>query len=216
MLLPTSTASKRREVVVLVDDGRPPFVPALLCLSAALSPFEKYLFLSTNLPYFMIAACTITAASIPAAMLNAPPAPFVSTCASTSFHGAILFGLASISTYWHGAQCQTLEYLYCVDSTTGEARLHSLKWLKRLLISDVSCSLATVCVGIGCFGFVHTAAWLLLPACVFLWARRYKARGQHRAYAIGHGLWHLASALAISQILFNDGVPMASWVRPCS
>eukprot|EP00900_Chrysochromulina_parva_P028060 jgi/Chrpa1/9889/Chrysochromulina_OHIO_Genome00017090-RA len=218
MLLP---AKRSRETVVLSDDSlllplRPNIYPAELAVSAALSLREKWLFWATNMPYFIAAVLTLLSSSVPASALHDPGALAMEACASTTVHGVILLVLACISTYWHGAQCQLMAWLYCRDEVTGTARLHAPRWLRRLLVADVSCSLLTVLVGGGCFGIVHTVLWILPAAALFIGARYYKQSGQMRAYVIGHGLWHIASALAISQILFNTSIPLTSWATPCA
>ena len=71
---------------------------------------------------------------------------------------------------------------------------------------------------------VATALWAVPLFVAFLvhglLSRRAGAamdkHGQMRAYVIGHGLWHIASALAISQILFNTSIPLTSWATPCA
>ena len=140
---------------MLSDDSlllplRPNIYPAELAVSAALSLREKWLFWATNMPYFIAAVLTLLSSSVPASALHDPGALAMEACASTTVHGVILLVLACISTYWHGAQCQLMAWLYCRDEVTGTARLHAPRWLRRLLVADVSCSLLTFLVGGGC------------------------------------------------------------------
>ena len=182
-------------------------------MSASLTLCEKWIFWATNMPYFVLAACTFAASSVPTPFPTHDDSMLARTCSSSTFMGAVLLLLASVSTYWHGAQLQLMPWLYVRDHT-GTARLHSLRWLKRLVVADVSCSLLTICVGLGCLGIGRTLLWICMPCGVFLWSRHLKASGHYRAYAFIHGLWHIASAVAISQIVFNSGDPLRSWVLP--
>ena len=175
--------------------------PPILGVSLGLSRRQKWAFYATNLPYWALAFFTSQATSVPSS-------PFASCfsglCSSVSFYTFLFTLLAFVSTYWHGAQCQLLDWLYC-------HALHSPKWLMRLVKIDVSCSLFTFCVGLGCVGPWRTGFWLAVPFAFFCFSRSAKKRGAYLEYAIGHGVWHILSAVAMWQILFN--VSMPPWQR---
>lgn len=227
MLLPSSTAdasaaccdsagsNKRTDDVVLLSEGLPlrsQELPLILHVSAVLSSREKWLFWLTNVPYFLVVGCTFSMRSVDADPIFEQ---LRVVCTASSFHGSILLILAIASAFWHGAQLQIMPWLYCRSSSTGMVRLHSPRWLRRLIVTDVSCSSFAICCGLFCFGPVHTLAWLAVPVLFFLWSAWQKRLGRHRAYALGHGLWHVLSAIAISQIVFNKGPPLQSWTWPC-
>mmetsp|Transcript_35489 Transcript_35489/g.82887 ORF Transcript_35489/g.82887 Transcript_35489/m.82887 type:complete len:220 (-) Transcript_35489:148-807(-) len=172
-------------------------VPPILGVSAALSTRAKWLFVGTNIPYWGVALYTLGTGDVaPAPLLECA----LTLCASGLFHGTVIALLAAVSTGWHSAQCSLAEWL-CVGDVCD---LHSPRWLWRLLVCDISCSVATMGMSIVCFGPARTLGWLSVPLVVFLLGRRAKIRREYRLYAIWHGLWHLLSAAAISQIVAND------------
>lgn len=180
----------------VLSDGRLP--TPMLAIGNGLSIRAKWAFLLTNIPYAFAAFWIGCATSIP----TAEAACFGELCASAAFHGSCVSAMCLMSTYWHGAQCQMNEWLYC-RRADGTAALHSPKWLRRLLLSDVACSLSLVGIGFCCFGAARTLSWIAPSFLAFLVARRAKARRQWSAYAFWHGLWHVASAVSIAQIVLN-------------
>ena len=199
--------------MITLSDGLPLKLPAILGVSQ-LPYVVKIVFLATNIPYFLMAGITF-AARIPTSTLFECASEL---CAWSAFHGTLLMALATISTYWHAAQCQLWSWLFCRDRVTGIAALHSPKWLKRLLLSDVACALLTISVGVICFGPMRTFSWLAVPLGVFALSAIAKRRRAHALYAAGHGAWHLLSAVAISQIVMNSqplhwGIAGPQWLE---
>jgi len=175
-------------------------MPSVLGVASALSDWAKLVFLATNLPYFGVGGWILASHPVPA-----PGA--VSCCASAAAHGCIVLSLAVVSTYWHGAQCQCAPSLYCYQRETGTARLHSVSWLKRMVMADISCALLTVGVGIFCFGAARTCTWLALPAVFFFLGSMAKRQRFYQMYAVTHGLWHCLSAAAIYGIVLSGVLP---------
>lgn len=190
-------------------------LPKIFGVAATLSPRAKLTFIATNVPYFAVAAYIYVSSPV----LWSPHGPLCCTvlCASAIFHGSIVTTVGAVSTYWHGAQCQLqpscCRWLYCYSETQGW-RLHSAAWLRRLVVTDVSCSVGTMLVGCGCFGPRRTLGWLA-PALVFFFAGTLaKMRGRYALYALAHGLWHLASAASIFAIvLIGDAPPWAAFLE---
>ena len=182
-------------------------VPHILGVAATLSSREKVLFLFTNIGYVVVAAVIFVAPSIPIAPLAACA---TALCSTSWFHAAIIFLLGGVSTYWHGAQCQMAGQLYCHSAELGGARLHTPLWLKRLVVTDILCSAATMGIGCLCFGPSRTFEWLALPLVVFVVGSCAKRKRMYRLYAFAHGLWHFASAAAISQIVLNPTAPFST------
>ena len=85
--------------------------------------------------------------------------------------------------------------------------MHSLAWLKRLVLLDVGCSGATTAIGVVCFGPSRTFAWLALPMVFFILGAIAKRQRQYVKYAILHGMWHCLSAAAIALIVLDGGLP---------
>lgn len=185
----------------------------ILGVAATLSFREKVLFLLTNVGYFVVAAVIYAAQSIPVAPLAACATVL---CSTSWFHATIIFLLGCVSTYWHGAQCQMASQLYCHSDELGGARLHTPLWLKRLVVTDILCSATTMGVGFVCFGASRTLEWLVLPLVVFVVGACAKRKRMYRVYAFAHGLWHFASAAAISQIVLNPTTPLSGDSRNSS
>jgi len=201
---------------VLVDV--PAATPPILAVAQGLSTRGKWVLVWTNIPYWCVAIATLNSPAVQ----SVAPACVARICASVLFHGCILTTLASVSTIWHlgalsppalyvarrsraprvaAAQCQLLECCRGVEKADGEASLVAM--LKRLLVSDILCSVLSFAVGLVCFSPVRTIVWLAGPFLVFLVARRAKVRREHETYALLHGLWHVLSAVAIWQIVFT-------------
>jgi len=192
-LLQETSFDKER---LIISTGLQVGVPAILGVSAALTNRQKWLFFSTNACYWLSAALIFLSPRV----VPSPVAPcLLPLCSSSQFHGSIITALAAVSTYWHGAQCQILEWLYCRWHDT--ALLHSPRWLRRLVWCDILCSSLTVAIGISCFGVWRAFVWLS-PACVlFMLSRQAKRRREYCRYAILHGAWHILSAFSIVQIV---------------
>ena len=128
-------------------------VPPILGTASALSPRARLAFVATNLPYFAAAVWIFASHPIP---WDRGTLCCTALCASAGFHGGVISALGAVSTYWHGAQCQLQPrcclWLYCYDPRSGSSRLHSVRWLKRLVLADVGCSMLTILVGLACFG----------------------------------------------------------------
>ena len=190
--------------------------PKILGVAATLSPCAKIGFVATNIPYFAVAAVIFLMHPITRAS-----GTFCCTvlCASSFFHGSVIGALGALSTYWHGAQCQMqpscCRWLYCYSETTGSSRLHSVTWLKRLVLADIGCSAFVTGIGVVCFGPGRTFSWLALPIVTFVAGSVSKARGRYALYAVFHGIWHMLSAVAIGCIVLEGGVPF-DWTHPAS
>jgi len=187
--------------------------PPILGVAATLSPWAKLLFVATNIFYFGAAAL----------IFEGHPTTWsrgalccAGLCASAVFHGCIVAALGAVSAYWHGAQCQLqppcCRWLYCYSEAQQTSRLHSVRWLKRLVLADIGCSALTTLIGVVCFGPARTFAWLALPLLFFVIGSVGKRRGRYRLYAVAHGLWHVFSAAAIVQIVLDGHVPFAHWL----
>lgn len=172
-------------------------------------PAAKWLFIMTNLPYFMAAACIFTGRPLADSLFECTRR----ICASPIFFGCLISSLACVSTYWHGAQMQirlprACRWVYGGHSSQGGALLlHSAAWLKHLVVADVACSVLTTLVGVSCFGPARTFSWLLVPLIVFALGARAKRRGEYVQYAFLHGAWHILSAVAIGAIMLDGGTP---------
>ena len=178
-------------------DGLPLRQPPLNLNLGGLSRRARLLFLATNLPYWVVALLVLSGGDVPAA----PAAQcFGELCTSPNFHGPVLTMLAFVSTVWHGAQCELMEWLSCVDVASASRQ-------RMLLRLDIGCSLGVSLIGIVCFGTWRTLFWLAAPVVLFALARRAKGRREYLRYAVLHGLWHIFSAAVIYQILFNIRTP---------
>ena len=182
-------------------------MPQILGVGTTLSRRAKLAFVATNLPYFAVSAWVF--ATTPANPLT--PTCCATLCASGIFHGGVIAVLGSVSTYWHGAQCQlhssSCRWLYCYSEARGSSALHSVGWLRRLVLADVACSSLTLLNGFICFGLRRTNSWMAGPFVVFVVAHVAKKRRHYEAYAIAHGIWHVVSAIAICQIVLNGRAP---------
>ena len=182
-------------------------MPPILGVATTLSRRAKLAFLATNLPYFAVSAWFMV--STPANPLT--PTCCATLCASGIFHGSLVALLASVSTYWHGAQCQlqhsSCRWLYCYSEARGSSALHSVGWLRRLVVADIACSGLTLLNGFICFGMWRTNSWMAGPFVVFAVAHVAKKRRQYEVYAIAHGIWHVVSAIAIFLVVLNGSTP---------
>jgi hypothetical protein len=186
---------------ILLSDGLPVTVaPKWLGVSHALSDHAKWIFILTNAPYLWVACLIATSDSIPA---SCSWHCLTGACTSPAFHGAMVLGLGLVSMYWHGAQSQLLPALYCPSPETGLPRLQSARWQHRLITGDIACSVLTFLVGVCCFGLARTVSWIAPALVLFVGGSISKRQKQYRRYAVLHGLWHLASALAIHQIVLS-------------
>jgi len=188
--------------VLVISDGLPVGTPpAWLGVSRSLTPGEKWVFLLTNAPYFVVASLVAASPTIPVACswhcLGGG-------CASVMVHAFVLYALAFVSTYWHGAQSQLMEPIYCPSRKTGLARLHTAPWLSRLIVGDIACAVMTFGVGLCCFGASRTLSWVAPALVLFVGGSVAKRRRQYQRYAMLHGLWHAASAVAIHQIVLTE------------
>lgn len=186
----------------VLSDGTKPL--DIMGVGAALSLRAKLVFLATNFAYLLVAFRIALAPDVPA-----PEAPGCASalCTSSSFHSGVVLFMASVSTFWHGAQCQLASWLYC------NAALHSPAWLKRLVVGDVLCCLSLVVIGCVCFGPLRTFSWILPSFLLtFVMGRRAKKRRQYQVYAFWHGIWHIFSALSIWQIALNAKPLGLEWV----
>jgi hypothetical protein len=162
-------------------------------------PIEKWAFIATNAAYYVAAYLIVTNQPLDAPIIESTR----SMCDSPLVFGAIVFLLASMSTYWHGAQVQLhlppcLEWIYC------NGKLLSVPWLKRLMLADISCASFTVVIGMVCFGGpVRVFSWLGIPLVFFVVGRVAKQRQLYVTYAVIHGLWHILSAFAIWGIVLD-------------
>lgn len=172
--------------------------PSAAGIHAALTHPQRWLFILTNLPYFAVAAALLDTDELPLA----PDAPRCTLCSASGL-GLMLGALGLVSAYWHGAQCQLMRSLYCYSEATGEARLHTPRWLKRLELGDICCSVFLTFTGVLCFGSYRTCSWIFPPFAVFLCGRFCKKNRRYRVYVFFHGAWHLFSAAAIYQIAAN-------------
>lgn len=163
-----------------------------------LSPVSRNLFIATNLAYWAVALLVLTSTQLAAQ----PAFECLSwICPSPIFHGLTLTTMAAVSTVWHSAQCELMDWFSSV------VNLSSSKYLRRLLLGDIFCTLFVVSCGIFCFGSWRTCFWLG-PACTFFFiGRSHKLRQQYESYALWHGIWHVHSAFAASQIVFNASMP---------
>ena len=177
--------------VVVLSDARSAGAPPITAVAHTLTVREKWIFLATNVAYMVAALFIFWAPEIP----TASTACFGGLCASSAFHGSVVAGLACMSTYWHGAQCHLVEWLYC-RRADGSAVLHSAAWMKRLMVCDIFCSLSLVVIGTCCFGALRTLSWILrgvplvapgeaataVPGvCIRAWALARPLLGVHRA-----------------------------------
>ena len=172
---------------------------AELGVAAALTHPQRWIFILTNLPYFYVA---ISVVSTDESLPLAAGAPECALCSSSGL-GLIVALLGLVSAYWHGAQCQLLPQIYCYSAERGEAALHTPRWLGRLVLGDIFCSVLVMLVGLVCFGSYRTCSWIFPPFLLFFLGSRCKKAGRYGAYALCHGGWHLLSAAAISQIALN-------------
>ena len=188
------------EYVVLVADApQQAFERHLRGVNSTLSAPARWAFVATNLGYWAIAVRTLAAHSVPsAAVLDC----LSTLCASPIFEGLLLLLMAIVSTFFHGAQCRLLPPLYCEPDG-----LHAPRWVRLMCRCDVICALSLLGVSLLCFGPWHTCVWITAPALLFLVGRTAKRRAAYHAYALAHGLWHVLSAAAVWQILFNPGMP---------
>ena len=183
-------------------------LPPQLMVAHGLALREKLLLVLSNAAYYAAATAVATASHLP----TAPTLECATAlCGVVGFHATILFALSTVSTYWHGAQCQLCPSLYCYSSELDGARLHTPTWLRRLFVADISCATATFGVGIICFGLSRTVSWLAVPLLVFVLGAMAKRRRLFRLYALAHSAWHVLSALAISQIVLNDQA-LTTWM----
>ena len=184
-------------------------VPAILGVAESLTHYEKLVFIATNVPYWAVGAWI--SASQPQPMENTLEC-LARVCSMAAFHGSMIISLAAVSTYWHGAQCQICPRLYCRAAADVGARLHSIVWLRRLVVADVFCSLLVTGVGVLCFGAQRTFSWLGVPLLFFFIGIVAKRRRQYELYAVAHGLWHCLSALAIGGIVLSGRLPFDGWI----
>ena len=186
----------------VLSDGTKPL--DIMGVGAALSTRAKLVFLATNGAYFLVASRIALAPAVPAP--NAPTC-VSGLCTSTEFHSGVVFFMASVSAFWHGAQCQLASWLYC------NGALHAPAWLKRLLVYDLLCCGSLVVIGCVCFGPLRTFSWIV-PAFLltFVMGRRAKKRRQYQVYACWHGIWHIFSAVSIWQIALNPRPLGLEWV----
>ena len=187
-------AEPLRVVLVAPPEGLPLLRPPILGVSDALSRPAKWAFLATNAPYWAVAVATWARAS--PLLVNAAAPCLLGVCSSIVFHACILSTLALASTYWHGAQLQLLYPLYRC--------LHQPRWLRRLILGDVICAVLTFSVGLACFGVRRVMIWLSAPLLIFFASGCAKRRRAYGPYALGHGLWHVLSAVAIWGIVLSD------------
>jgi len=186
---------------ILLSDGPPVNVaPKWLGVSHALADHTKWVFILTNAPYLWVASLIITSASVPT---SCAWHCLMGACASPAFHGAMILGLGMVSIYWHGAQLQLVPPLYCPSPETGVPRLQSARWQQRLITGDIACSVLTFMTGVCCFGLARTVSWIAPALVLFAGGSISKRQKQYRRYAFLHGLWHLASALAIYRIVLS-------------
>jgi hypothetical protein len=137
--------SKEYDGPVLISTGLPfDAVPKWLGVSHGLSDRTKWIFILSNAPYFLSAWLIATSESVPTACSWHC---LTGACAAPSFHGAMVLGLAVVSTYWHGAQCELLPRLY-FHSPESIALLQSALWQQRLIVGDIACSILTFLVGV--------------------------------------------------------------------
>lgn len=190
-----------QEDVVVVSEGLPLHLdPKWLGVSSALSHSSKCLFLLSNIPYYVVAWLIASAPAIPT---DCSWHCLTGMCHSPAFLGAIILSLGMVSSYWHGAQCELMLSIYCPERDTGIPRLHSARWQKRLITGDIACSILTFLMGVCCFGVVRTVSWIAPGVILFVTGAFAKRSARYKQYALLHGLWHVASALAIYNIVLT-------------
>jgi hypothetical protein len=187
-----------------------------LGIASALSYAAKVLFVATNVPYFVVVGMVFFGVPVPENPSLIPDTEAL--CASPIFHGCLICLLACVSTYWHGAQTQCqpacCRLLYCPDVDTGFPLMNTAPWMRRLVLTDVTCSVLTTLVGVACFGPARTLSWLSVPLVFFVLGAIAKRRGAFQAYAVYHGAWHCFSAAAIGAIVLGTPLPWFSDADP--
>lgn len=179
----------------LQDHDRAPAGGGQTTHIAVLSPCARWVFVATNVAYFMASAMLFVHDPI----ADPLAACLTSQCSAAALHGALVLFLAVVSSYWHAVQCRLVP---CAASLHGSSACN-----KGLLLSDITCSLTTVGVGVACFGPARTFSWLGPSIGFFVFGAVAKRRQHYAAYAIAHGAWHALSALAIVKIVLS-GSPL--------
>jgi len=163
-------------------------------LSEAIPLWAKIVFLSTNLPYWIIAGVAgydwlrISLFHETFAELHVCGHP------ALYFIGGLL--VAASSTVMHGSQLR-LGSCFCCAHPTRSEKFHELKWQKVFKRVDISCALSALLACVYCHSWNDLLATFAVALPLFVAGVFLKRLSWHYLYMVAHGSWHIVTALLV-------------------
>ena len=167
-----------------------------LQLSNATSSLFKWIFLFTNLPYF-VAAFVIPFNFLHTTVPNdAWPEVFEPVCESSFLYVSFGLAVAISSTILHSSQMR-LGHTCCSSHTAR--RFHDHKTQDNIDILDISCASGAVVMVLLCQGVYGIGPQMAVLIPVFFLSILAKKTRYWKVYLVSHGVWHVGTALVLIQ-----------------
>lgn len=171
-------------------------------LSQKVEEWKKLLFLLSNVPYVMLAFASLFLTRIDHKSFHPY---FDQLCESTLAHSVLICMVSITSILLHSSQVRVGHW--CCSPAKART-FHRRRVQDKLDLADCFCASSAVVLGVLCHGVVEMGTQMITVVPIFVLSIVVKKLQWWNSYLVVHGLWHLATAYLLLEIVIPAHSPV--------